>query len=255
MTKGKTPADSNPFANLTYEDFRRMASDPALSRHEKVGFPDAYREGKEEAIFADICAKVPTLLEAGHTVLDIGPGCSQLPIMLSELCARQDHKLLFVDSAEMLAHLPERPFINKYEGQFPAIPALIEGYRASIDCIIAYSVVQYVFQDGNLWSFLDQALSLLKPAGEILLGDIPNMTMRKRFFSSDEGVQSHKKFSGSDEPPNVTSNQLETGYMDDSVVVSLLLRARAQGFHAWVLPQATGLPMANRREDILIRRP
>jgi len=50
-------------------------------------------------------------------------------------------------------------------------------------------------------------------------------------------------------------NRLEPGQMDDSVVLALLARARAQGFHAWVLPQASELPMANRREDILIRRP
>ena len=39
------------------------------------------------------------------------------------------------------------------------------------------------------------------------------------------------------------------------MVLALLARARAQGFHAWALPQAAELPMANRREDILIRRP
>lgn len=43
--------------------------------------------------------------------------------------------------------------------------------------------------------------------------------------------------------------------MDDTVVLSILSRARAQGFHAWVVPQGEGLPMANRREDILIRKP
>jgi hypothetical protein len=50
-------------------------------------------------------------------------------------------------------------------------------------------------------------------------------------------------------------NRLEPGQMDDSVVLALLARARAQGFHAWVMPQAVDLPMANRREDILIRKP
>jgi hypothetical protein len=38
-------------------------------------------------------------------------------------------------------------------------------------------------------------------------------------------------------------------------VLALLARARAQGFHAWVLPQDAALPMGNRREDVLIRKP
>ena len=40
-----------------------------------------------------------------------------------------------------------------------------------------------------------------------------------------------------------------------SVVLSLVQRCRHFGFHAWVLPQAPELPMANRREDVLVVRP
>jgi hypothetical protein len=39
------------------------------------------------------------------------------------------------------------------------------------------------------------------------------------------------------------------------VVFAVLQRARAAGFHAYVLPQPAHLPLANRREDILIVRP
>ena len=89
----------------------------------------------------------------------------------------------------------------------------------------------------------------------MLMGDIPNIAMRKRFFASAAGEESHRRYTGRDEKPVVGFNRLEPGHMDDSVVLSVLMRARAQGFHAWVLPQAPDLPMANRREDLLIRRP
>lgn len=88
-----------------------------------------------------------------------------------------------------------------------------------------------------------------------MFGDIPNITMRKRFFSSAGGQKSHRQYTGRDEKPEVLFNQLELGQMDDSVVLAILARARAQGFHAWVVPQLSTLPMANRREDILIRKP
>ncbi|HEX8355321.1 MAG TPA: hypothetical protein VF611_20615, partial [Pyrinomonadaceae bacterium] len=81
--------DYKRFADLTFDDFRRMAGDDALSPYERIGFPDSYREGKEEAIFEDIAAKLPALGGRGKVVLDVGPGCSGLPLMLVELCRRQ----------------------------------------------------------------------------------------------------------------------------------------------------------------------
>ena len=58
-----------------------------------------------------------------------------------------------------------------------------------------------------------------------------------------------------DEDPEVAHNTIEPGVIDDAVVFAILQRARAAGFHAYVLPQPATLPMHNRREDILIVRP
>jgi len=244
------------FENLTFEDFRKLAQDPMLSRHEKVGFPDSYREEKEDLIFDDMLNKVSNISLKKMRMLEIGPGCSALPLKLSEICKYNDGSLIFVDSQEMLAHLPEGTHIKKYVGQFPsALGKDLQNLSGRIDVIIAYSVIQYVFAEGGLHGFIDRCLSLLDEGGEFFIGDIPNVTMRKRFFSSDAGEASHREFTGSDGKPVVNFNNLEIDLIDDSVVLSILSRARAQGFHAWVLPQANGLPMANRREDILIRKP
>ena len=248
-------SDFSRFKDLTFDDFRRMASAPGLSRHEKVGFPDEYRDGREEDIFADIVRKLPVLEQRGRTVLEIGPGCSRLPVMLMELCARQNHRLLLVDSAEMLAQLPDAPHVDKIPGRYPEVAPELRERAGTFDAILAYSVVQYAFAEDNLWSFLDRSLSLLAAGGWLLLGDIPNSSMRKRFFASDAGVRCHQAFTGTDEIPQVEFNQIEPGQMDDSVVMAVLMRARMQGFHGFVVPQAAALPMANRREDILIQRP
>lgn len=248
-------ASNNPFDNLNFDKFRDLAKSDNLSHHEKVGFPNAYREGKEELIFADVQAKLTSLSGSGKTVLEIGPGCSQLPVMLAQLCSERQHQLLLIDSQEMLDLLPDAPHVRKMAGRYPAIDGLFEGFTGKVDVIIAYSVIQYVFAEGNMWDFLDRSLALLADGGEILFGDVPNATMRKRFFASNAGIACHQAYTGRDELPEVHFNRLEAGQMDDSVVMSLLARARAQGFHGWVLPQAADLPMANRREDILIRRP
>jgi len=248
--------DNKKFFNLTFNDFKELAKDSSLSRHQKVGFPDSYRSNKEADIFRDVVDKVPQLKSTDKIVLEIGPGCSDLPVMLANLCKKNTSRVIFVDSEEMLSHLPDEQHISKYPGIFPsALEKDIEKFKGKINVIIAYSVIQYVYLEGNIFAFLDHCLSLLADGGELIYGDIPNVTMRKRFFSSQAGFQSHREYVGRDEKPEVNFNRLEIGQMDDSVVLAILARARAQGFHAWVMPQSSSLPMANRREDILIRKP
>ena len=254
--QGPPPAPpDNRFADLAYEDFRRLALDPSLSCYEKIGFPNSYREGKEEAIFQDILGKVAALRGRQKTVLDVGPGCSRLAHLLVERCERQGHTLLLIDSPEMLAHLPDRPFIRKVPGYFPRCEAFLGEYASRVDAVLTYSVAHYAFVECSIFEFVDRAMLLLAPGGELLIGDVPNVSMRKRFFSSAAGVEYHQRFVGRAERPAVAFNQPEPGKIDDSVVLALLLRARLAGYDSYVLPQGAGLPMSNRREDLLIRRP
>lgn len=243
------------FANLGFEDFRRLATDPALSPYEKIGFPDSYRAGFERAIHADILAKLPPLRRAGACVLDVGPGCSELPRMVIEDAVRLGQELHLVDSAEMLALLPQAEGVTATAAFFPDCPELIATLAGRVDAAIVYSVLHYLFVDTNLWRFLDAMLGLLAPGGHCLIGDIPNVSMRRRFFDSATGKAFHRAYVGRDEDPVVRHNAIEAGQIDDSVVFAILQRARAAGFHAFVLPQPDSLPMHNRREDILIVRP
>lgn len=247
--------DYTRFAGIGFEDFRRLALDEKLSPYEKIGFPDAYRKGIEPSIHRDIVAKLPPLGIEGATVLDVGPGCTDLPRMIIADAQRLEQSLYLVDSDEMLSLLPDTPCATKVAASFPDCPALLEELDGKVDAIIAYSLLHYVFVEKNLWEFLDAMLSLLAPHGHLLLGDIPNVSMRKRFLQSEAGKAFHRSFTGTDAPPVVTPHRIEAGAIDDAVVFSLMQRARAAGFHAFVLPQPSGLPMHNRREDVLVVRP
>ena len=144
----------------------------------------------------------------------------------------------------------------KHPGRFPQEVAwLFEEYGGRVDAILAYSVLHYVFAEANVFDFLDRSMSLLAEGGQMLIGDIPNVSKRKRFFSSPNGVRFHRAFTQTDEVPAVQFNAVEPGKLDDAVILSLLLRCRTAGFDAYVLPQAPDLPMANRREDLLIIKP
>lgn len=245
-----------PPDELTYEGFRELARDGSRSPHEKVGFPDSYRAGREEAILRDIRSKLTNLDSPGRRFLDIGPGCAGLPRMLLNLCREKGHQAVLVDSPEMLSQLPDEPFATKFEGRFPEeCQPLLAGSLGRFDAILVYSVVQYVFRESNLFAFFDACLESLAEGGQLLVGDIPNRSMRKRFFSSETGIRFHQAFTGTGERPAVAHNVLEPGHIDDGVVIGLVLRARAAGFDAFLMPQSPDLPMANRREDLLVRRP
>ena len=243
------------FANLTYDDFRALAREEGLSKYERIGFPDSYREGAEPAIFADIRRKLTALEGKSARIADIGPGCSDLPAMLINLCRTQGHQLTLLDSDEMLANLPDAPFIEKRITRFPDCSDWIAANEGTFDAVLCYSVLHYVLVDGPIFGFLDAALSLLAPKGQLLIGDIPNISRRKRFFSSEAGVEYHKAFMQTDAPPVVEFNRIERNQIDDAILFGLAHRARAQGFDAYVLPQDPALPMANRREDLLVIRP
>ncbi len=245
------------YSELDFEGFRRLALREDISANEKIGFPDEYRNGMSDFILQDILSKCSLLSTREKRVLDIGPGCGELAHRLIQFCVDQGHHLALIDSKEMLSFLPDDSSVFKYPGSFPEILAeeIFRKYEESFDVILVYSVIQYPYKSGNFVQFFDECLALLRPGGQLLLGDIPNVSMRKRFLGSASGSLFHRSFFGTDKDPEVIFNNLEKGQMDDSAVAWLVSRARLQGFHAWSLPQSCELPMSNRREDILIVRP
>jgi hypothetical protein len=247
-------SDYQKFKNLTYHDFKNLAGNPELSLYEKIGFPVNYRKGYEDKIIKDLCRKIPELNKKNKTILDIGCGCSPLTLKMIALAGKKNHNLLLADSPEMLNLLDDDKAVRKIPGRFPAnIDALVQ-FSGKIDIIIVYSVLQHVFIDSNLFSFIDRALDLLSAGGKLFLGDIPNISKRKRFFSSEKGQKFHQKFMKSREKPQVNFLGIEFNAFDDSIIFSIMQRYRNFGFETYILSQAENLPMANRREDILIAK-
>ncbi len=250
------PVDPSRFAKLHYDDFKTLATEEGLSLHERVGAPDSYLEGRQDAILQDIRAKLSNLDTPARRVVDIGCGCGALVFDLISLCKKMGHLHVLVDSDEVLARLPDETHVRKVGGQFPQESATsLSDLAGKADVVIAYSVLHYVVLDANPFDFLDKALDLLAPGGQLLVADIPNQSMRRRFFSSDAGRAFHRSFTGTDTEPEVVFNTLEFETIDDSVLIGLMMRARAAGFDSYIVPQRPDLPLANRREDLLCRRP
>lgn len=238
-----------------FEDFRTLATDGSLSKYERIGFPDSFREGKERLIFEDIRAKLPLLDQQGKTVLDIGPGCSDIPQMMHAHCEAHQHQWVVADSEEMLAHLPNAPFIHKIAGLFPHTAAEVKQQTGGVDVILCYSVFHYIYADTDYLGFIDASIALLNGGGQMLIGDIPNLDKRNRFFQSANGIAFHQQYMNTQELPPLTPNSPELNAIDDAVLDSIVAHVRMRGCDAYMVPQPESLPMANRRDDLLIRKP
>ncbi len=257
MTKAD---DQARFKSLDFEGFRELALADGISDHERIGLPDYYRENTELAILEDVGWKLPALAptgaEPGGVVVDIGCGCGPFAQAVRDRALANGHELVLIDSAEMLARNPDGVGVDKVAAQFPdGCEELLKRRRGACSAVLAYSVLQYTLNRPGVFEFVDVACELLAPGGHLLLADIPNASMRRRFLASDAGCAYHREYSGRDELPVVSFNAPTRGEIDDAVVFGILGRARSSGLHAWVVPQTAGLPMANRREDILIARP
>jgi hypothetical protein len=233
-----------------------MARDPTLSANEKIGMPDAARLGFDASILADIVQKIPSLAHRGRTVVDIGSGCGTFAHRFIAYCSELEHTHVLVDSPEMLAHLPHLANVRKVAGRFPANEKSI---RAEIpegaDVVLVYGVLSVVFVDSNPFLFLDRSAALLRNGGHLLVGDVPNASKLRRFLASDAGARYHKEYMRTDEPPTIGAFDPPSDRIDDGVILGIIDRMRRRGFEAYLVPQSDALPLANRREDILIVRP
>jgi len=236
--------------DLTFDDFKKLASNEKLSEYEKIGFPDSYRKKYEKKIFQNI-KKILLLDRADITFFDIGCGCSELPKMLIKNAQDYNQNLHVVDSSEMLNNLSSYNYAIKHCLKFPN-DFISDKYENSADVVLIYSVLQHVFLETNPFYFIDNAVKLLKNGGRLLLGDIPNISKRNRFFSSDAGILFHQKFTKTKTFPELSTNNLNENTIDDSLIFAILNRYRLAGYESYLLEQPDDLPMHNRREDILI---
>jgi hypothetical protein len=176
--------------------------------------------------------------------------------MLIELCVQRRHRIVLVDSQEMLMQLPEIDGTTiKVEGRFPANLQDVLTAVDSADVVLCYSVLHYLYVEANPFDVMDATMTLLAPGGAALYGDIPNASKRRRFFASAAGKTFHRQFTGTDTDPEVQDNRPSRGKIDDAVLAGCIARAQAAGCDAYLLPQPSTLPMANRRDDLLVRKP
>lgn len=241
--------------DLNYDGFRKLAQNKHLSEHERLGFPDSYREGFADEILGDISDKLNLKNRTNGRLLDIGCGAGQLTYGLIGLCGEHKISIVLNDSPEMLNLIDQKENCDQVAGKFPDILDDLMAYSPNgYDAILCYSVLHYIVVDHNIFDFVDAVCLALADGGAALIGDIPNQSKRNRFFSSPTGIAYHKSFMNTKLPPIVEHSKVRPNSIDEAMLNAMIARAHSARCHAYIVPQPDTLPMHNRRDDILIQK-
>jgi cyclopropane fatty-acyl-phospholipid synthase-like methyltransferase len=202
----------------------------------------------EKNVPADVAQKLA--LTPADTLLDIGCGTGLTLFPLSALVASAtgvDHPATV---ARLTRELP-RSNIRLVGGNFPNVEL-----SGRFSKILTYSVIQCLTDEEETFAFIDAALDLLEPEGRLLIGDMSNVDLRRRFHESEAGQRFQKEWerqaAAGSPPPLPDPDRL---VITDGFVMRLLARLRGRGLHAWALPQHEDLPFGNTREDLLVVKP
>jgi len=188
-------------------------------------------------------------------ILDIGCGTGDIAIPLS----RKVKSVTAVDFPKIIRHLKKRADRKKIKNiKFTPSNILNLKIKKKFDKVLAYSLVHYMKNNDQLKKFLKNLLRLTSSNGIILIGEIPNISMKKRFLKSKTGKKINKKF-------NLNLNKLKKKYSSfqykekfiqiyDKEIKFMINYCNKFGADAYILPIKRGLPFSHTRINILIKK-
>lgn len=213
----------------------------------------AIQKDAEANIPADIIAKLA--IKPMDSFLDIGCGLGLNlgPIgQMVQSAVGVDHDKVIEKTKERISH----PSVELIGGNFLEID-----FDRQFDKVLAYSVLPALPDEKMLYDFVEKSLSVLKPEGRMLLGDLSNGDKKARFLKSQRGERFKqewdKNYANQSDDENLSSFS-EAGpavEITDKMVMEIISFIRGKGFHAYVLDQPQNLPFGNSREDILVVGP
>lgn len=128
------------------------------------------------------------------------------------------------------------------------------------DKILIYSVLHCLSNIEEAILFCKKALAMLRPGGLMLIGDIPNIDLKKRFLSSERGMKFRDEW---EEKMKADSNMNKFAELklekdpslfdpDDKSLDQIKQCLQDKGATVYSLPQPNELPFGNTRHDLLV---
>lgn len=235
-------------SRTSFEVFGHLAKS-SLSPLEIAGRLPAQAES-ERLMPLDIAQKlelVPT-----DSLLDVGcgPGNNLIPLSyFVRSVTGVDHP----DTIKYLSSRIKRDNVDLVGGNFLDVEI-----SSRFTKILIYSVIQCLESEEEALAFLKRACDLLEPGGRLLVGDMSNSDLRRKFQASERGMQFQKEWvrrtAAAAPRSDMVSFAADTKVfsIDDASVLRLMRHFRTESTHAWILPQSPALPFGHTREDLLI---
>jgi len=205
----------------------------------------------EKKIPADVLEKLKLGFDDDFLEIGCGPGSLLIPLSFFVSTATA------VDHPDVLERLEKRyvdPNLTLIGHNFLDLTL-----DKSFSKILIYSVLQMLSNKDEFFKFLEKAVGLLAPGGMLLLGDLPNVDLKKRFLESSEGQKFLKEWKKEVDAIPTEDTQLdsdmETVTINDEFIGEILSFYISKGYEAVLLSQPPELPCGHTREDILIKAP
>jgi 2-polyprenyl-3-methyl-5-hydroxy-6-metoxy-1,4-benzoquinol methylase len=236
-------------SRISFENYSHIAT-LAEANNTEVAGRLAFQEEAQRRILFDLLAKLD--IKVSDSLLEIGCGPGNLLVPLSGFCA----KLTGIDNQAALTRLKSRFVTDAGIVCMPGNFLDMNLPTIHFDKVLVYSVLQYLTDPDEVFLFVERALTLLKPGGLMLLGDIPNISKKNRFLNSSLGQLTLKIWyehsTTADAGIFSVNPDRELVVFDDALVFNLMAFIRDKAFEAYLLPQPVDLPFGGSREDILI---
>lgn len=221
--------------------------------HTEIAGRYSFQKQEEKNILFDIMQKME--ITSDDDLLEIGCGTGSLLIPLS----------FFVNSATGVDHLNVistfKTRINNNSIKLISGNFLDVNLKEKYSKILIYSVLHCLSDEREVIAFIEKALSYLKPGGSLIIGDIPNIDKKNRFFMTDFAKKIQKKHDQKilhmikkreENIHLVHDKNLVT--FDDILIMRIMKYFREKNFETYLVPQLSNLPFCYTREDIIIKR-
>ena len=213
-----------------------------------------FQRNEEKKILPEIIKNLN--LNKNDKLIDIGCGSGSITMHIS----KKVNTVTAVDFPKILDALKARSKkkkiknINYISGNFLNLKI-----QKKFNKILVYSVIHYMRDLNQLKILIRKMLKITLPNGKILLGEVPNISKKKRFLNSKIGKKIDQSFKVDVERLNKKypkSMNLNNKFIsiDDKDLSSIIFYCNKLGADAYILPIENGLPFCNTRVNILIKK-
>lgn len=230
----------------SYDNYEDISN--KIECHTQIAGRYSIQKEEEKRIVFDVIEKLK--IQTSDNLLEVGCGTGNVLIPLSFATKNS----VGIDNKNAINKLINRAKLDNLKGVIGNFLEFDTSNLGKFEKVLIYSVLHCLSDKETVYSFVDKALKLLNNNGMMLLGDIPNISLKERFLNSNSGKEFSKCWEKRMEnnKTNISFEPFNAIAFDDNSIFELMQHIKNQGYKAYLLPQPSNLPFGHTREDILV---